>query len=285
MIQKTTKDILQFLGPKIIRIRELLVELNGRNEVLTTAGWFHLGLFFLTATAAQFDERLVLGVNTWIKPMKFMLSITIYVWTVAWFVGYLNGPRWAIGSISWCTSVAMLIESVCLIGQAARGLPSHFNISTDFDGAIYSVMGIMIAISTVMALLLLYLLCSRNTAVRLERVYLWSLRFGILIFILGSADGVIMIQNEGHAVGLPDGGIGLPLVNWSMEGGDLRIAHMLGLHALQLVPLMGFYISRKRRYATFRVQLGYLMLFMVVYLGIFILTLQQALVGNPIIAL
>ena len=32
------------------------------------------------------DTRQILGINPWIKPMKFMTSIAIFLWTVAWFM-------------------------------------------------------------------------------------------------------------------------------------------------------------------------------------------------------
>jgi hypothetical protein len=35
------------------------------------------------------------------------------------------------------------------------------------------------------------------------------------------------------------------VLNWSKNHGDLRIAHFVGMHALQVLPFVGFWLLKK----------------------------------------
>ena len=221
-----------------------LRELYRRNRTLAMTGWIHLALLAGMLVVSPFDSRLVMGINPWIKPIKFAISITIYVWTVAWLLECLRVPSWAKGIISWGISISMLTEIACIAAQAVRGTTSHYNVNTPLDASIFAIMGSMIALNSVLVLVLLIgFLTGRYD---LPSPYLWGIRSGLIIFLAASGVGGMMIARGAHSVGVKDGGPGLPIVNWSTKGGDLRAAHFVGLHALQVLPIVAFFISRRK---------------------------------------
>jgi len=192
----------------------------------------------------QTDERTLLGINVWIKPAKFLLSVGIYLATLAWLLPRVDIGRALRVVLRWAFILTMIGENVLITMQAWRGVTSHFNETTTFDGAVFSAMGTMIAVNTIAALvlLILFVFVPRQP---LPRAVLAGIRFGLLLFLVASGVGGMMVGQHAHAVGVPDGGPGLPFVNWSTEGGDLRIAHFIGLHALQGLPLLGWIVGRK----------------------------------------
>jgi hypothetical protein len=64
--------------------------------------------------------------------------------------------------------------------------------------------------------------------------------------VLGLFTGAAMSTQPGHFVAHPPGGGTLPLVGWSISGGDYRVAHFLGLHTQQLLPLVGWWLVRRQ---------------------------------------
>lgn len=264
-------------------VGEFLGEVYRRNRVLAVVGWLHLAALAVLAVVAPFDGRTILGINPWIKPMKFLVSITVYVWTLAWFLSYLRGYRRAVAVVSWGVALVFVGEMACVIMQSARGVPSHFNVSTPFDAAVFSTMGLLIFVNTLLVLLVL-LLFSRPSC-ELSAAYLWGIRLGLLLFLLGSAEGVVIVMNRAHTVGLPDGGAGLPFVNWSTRAGDLRVAHFLGFHALQLLPLAGHFLDAWHRAAPRARRVAYVFAFALAYTLLTALLFWQAMSGRPLLNL
>ena len=218
-------------------IAAVFAELQRRDRVLAFGGWLMVAGLLAAAVAFAFDTRLILGINPWIKPIKFLSSIAIFLWTMAWFMAETDARhRGRLARIRWTMMLTMVGEIVLISMQAARGTTSHFNIRTPFDAAVFNAMGLMIVANSLAAA---WFLTTLRPVTSDRAGYLWGIRAGLAVFVLGSFEGFMMVAHMGHAVPGPDGGPGLPFVNWSTTGGDLRIAHFLGLHALQVLPLVG----------------------------------------------
>jgi len=50
----------------------ILRTLYRRNRLLNVVGWLHLVAFVATLLLVMIDDRQVLGISTWVKPLKFM---------------------------------------------------------------------------------------------------------------------------------------------------------------------------------------------------------------------
>ncbi len=214
------------------------------DRALLVAGLLSLAASVAALIAFALDDRLVLGINAWIKPWKFAVSIGIYLVTLAWMLPRVTMGRVLRFALRWVFVLTMIGELALIAMQAGRGVPSHFNETTPFDAAVFGAMGGMIAANTLAAFVLLVRFVFTPDPL-MPRAVLSGIRFGMLLFLVAGGVGGMMLQQSAHAVGVPDGGPGLPFVNWSREGGDLRIAHFLGLHALQGLPLLGWMVSRK----------------------------------------
>lgn len=247
-------------------------------RLLMVAGSVSFICFIVLAGVAVFDSTQILGINRWIKPMKFLISIAIFLWTMAVYLFYLKDHERFSRRVSWALILIFVVEMVVIAGQPLRGTTSHFNTRTPLDAMLYAAMGIAIALSTVIVGAVAYRYF--KSEIDLPRSVVWGMRLGLIVFILGCVQGGYMSAQTGHGVGVTDGGSGLPLVNWSTNGGDLRVAHFMGLHALQAVPLFAWFIEKARPSIATTSTAG----FAIAYLALFTFLFVQALMGRPVIA-
>ncbi|MEV0203016.1 hypothetical protein, partial [Nonomuraea sp. NPDC050691] len=251
-------------------------------------------LAVMTAVALVLDDRTLDGMPVWAKPLKFAMSVAVYSFTWAWLLSLQRRERRWGRLAGTVLAVAGVAEVALITFQAARAHRSHFNAATPFDAALFSVMGVMI-ISLMVANIVAAI------AVLLDRQAdgpsTWAVRFGLVISTLGIATGGLMLGPRpgqsvaggvigAHTVSAPDGGPGLPLLGWSTVAGDLRVPHFVGMHALQLLPLLPLALAAlSRRFpvlAPERVRQGLTITAGVVYAGVFGLVLWQAGMSNPL---
>jgi hypothetical protein len=183
-----------------MKMSNLFNQLHQHNKLLAVTGWVHVVLLLVFLLLMPLDTRLVTGANPWIKPAKFALSITIFVWTVAWLLSHFSGKPRRVMIYSILFSTIMLVEMAIIGIQAVRGTTSHFNVfSSPLNAMLFSLMGIFITINLLVIIVLLIDFFIQKTPI--GQPMLWAIRLGLFVMILGSLEGFVMIRMFSHTVG------------------------------------------------------------------------------------
>ncbi|MDG4863492.1 hypothetical protein P8605_35660 [Streptomyces sp. T-3] len=244
------------------------------------------------------DDRGLVGSPIWFKPLKFAVSLTAYAVSLAWMLSlFPPGRKRRVGRLAGTVvAVTSTVEMVVIVGQVIRGRRSHFNRETPLDEALFNAMAVTIVILWLATLAIAVLLLRTRIA---DRASAWAMRSGIVLALAGAAVGFLMTQPApgqrrgvskvvgAHSVGVPDGGPAIPLTGWATTGGDLRIPHFFGMHALQLLPLAVMVLvalaPRMPRLRDGRVRLRVVRVASATYAAVFALLLWQALRGQPLL--
>lgn len=283
-------------APRTERAAGLIAQAWAFNWPLTLTVLLHAALIPVFALALVLDPKVITGAPAWIKPLKFAISISVYCATFLWLLTHVRGWRFLVQTFATLTGLALLGEMALIAMQVVRNTTSHYNFSTPFDAMVFNLMGtLIILVATCNLLVGIWLLFQKLP----DRAFAWSLRLAVFITFVGMMTGYLMVSQTtpaqdaarsagnrtisgAHSVGVEDGGAGLPLLGWSTEGGDLRVAHFVGLHALQVLPLVAWLLSRRRLPDRNRVRL--VIIAGIGYLGLTLLLTWQALRGQSIVA-
>ncbi|MFN7178175.1 hypothetical protein [Hyphomonas sp.] len=230
--------------------------------------------------AMAVETRLYQDVNVWVKPAKFMISLSIYLLNLALFARFLPTgmmARRSYRAYSTFIVLCILIEMIWIGGAAAMGVGSHFNRSTPELALIYTLMGV-VAISLTSVSLVYGIAILRNRASTLAAGLRLSIGLGlVLTFVLTVPVAMTMAMGTGHLVGTAQTGAMLPVMGWSREVGDLRIPHFFATHAMQAMPVFGLLtLALPRQFAVTSVWVA-----AAGYVALVIATFLQALAGQP----
>jgi hypothetical protein len=266
------------------------------DRLLTATGLLLLALLVPSVLGLWLGPRLITGAPAWLKPAKFALSTGIYTLTLAWVFSYV--PDWPRTRrfVGRTTAMVLPLEVAIVDLQAWRGTTSHFNVGTALDAALFAIMGLAIVAQTLASIAVAVALWKQPFA---DRAVGWALRLGMTITIVGASIAGLMTRPTSaqladvgtthrlalagaHTVGAPDGGPGLPVTGWSTRHGDLRVPHFVGLHALQVLPMITLLALRRRDDVT-RVRLT--LAASAVYALVVVVLLVQALRGVPLVAI
>lgn len=243
-----------------------------------------------------------MNASLWAKPWKFSISIALYTVTLAWMITLL--PKWR--RVGWwagtAVAVALAADMTLIVWQIAfRGRQLHFNRAGELDRTINEWLATAAFTAWGATLVLGVLLVFQKLP---DKAQASAVRGGIAVALTGLMLGMLMFDAKpeqkaiwpsggkppivgGHSVGVPDGGPGLPLIGWSTTGGDLRIPHFVGMHALQLLPLLAaLLVILATRFPSLRDELTRRRLMRTAtagYFGLVALVTWQALRGQSIV--
>ena len=256
------------------------------------AGLAFLGLTLLTLLAANLDGRTLAGVSVWSKPFKFSLSLTVYFLTLVCFARLLPSTVWRSTwgkALVWVPIGFAAFEIVYITYQGAIGQGSHFNTDTPFHALMYSLMGFG-AVTLVTSLLAMGLTIAKHRS--LAEPVVFAVVVGIVLtFLLGGGFGGYLGGQSGHWVGgTASDANGTWLFNWSRDGGDLRVAHFFGMHAMQAIPLFALLLDqlfgrrfgqRSGQHLSRSTKIATITAFATAYAAFTITTFVQAVQGQP----
>jgi hypothetical protein len=255
----------------------LVTELDRRQPLLARAGWASLALLLLCLAAMTVDTRLINGVSVWTKPAKFAASFVAWFWTLAWAWGVLE-PAARHGRtarvVLWGTLAAGWFEMGWITFRGALGEPSHF--ATDPLGEVmYRLMGAGAVMLVALAAVLGGLVLRRSDA---RQPPSWSFAVGwglVLAGVLGGLTGAtISALGTPHIGATLSDSVNFPPFYWSRDGGDLRAAHFLGIHAMQALPALALLLPGA---STRLLALG-----AAIWVALTLATFAAALVGVPL---
>lgn len=220
--------------------------------------WNGMAMLVLTVSMIPLvflDTRTLFGVNLWIKPIKFSLSLGIYSFSTIWILQRFLADWRHSRKTQIALTITSAIEIILITWQAARGEASHFNVSSTWNQVVFSIMGTSISIFWLFHLGIIFpILKQKQMATSVRESLLWGLTiagFGMIIGFfmtqprpeqLELMQKGIFQTSGGHSFGTGEQGSGLFFFGWSTVIGDMRVPHFFGMHVMQVFFVLAAYL-------------------------------------------
>jgi hypothetical protein len=184
----------------------------------------------LIATGASWDGPLSLR-----KAATFGLSFGITLVNVVWIQSYLRLTPGIRRMLLGAFAGACLVETALVSMQAWRGVPSHFNLETTFDGIVARMLA---AGGAVLVIVITWLaVVAWRTRPHAPASLGLAIRMGLLVLVAAQLVGALMIARgmllvfAGHAQAAYD------------TAGFLKPAHAVAMHGVFVLPLLAYGLS------------------------------------------
>jgi len=229
----------QALSPSAVRV--FFANLHAKDRLLSIFGWLLLASVPVFGILGLTNAGAAHALLPWIKPVKFAVSFASFVWTASLFLVALRIPAWQRRLARHAMVASIVLEMLALAGQAWRNAPVAG--PNPIDYWLQQLTVAMVSVNTVITVWLLLVFCGKRERIKIaDAAQIMAIRLSLIIFLAGNAVGGYMLARGSHTVGAADGGPGLAFVNWSTIAGDLRIAHFIAIHAIQIIPVFAWIV-------------------------------------------
>jgi hypothetical protein len=239
-----------------------LLSFWSRGQRIERAGYI-VGALLLASGLIHF-AILVIGGGSWQgpvslrKPATFGLSFGLTLLTIVWVASFLplgeRARRWLLGAFA----AACVLETALVTVQAWRGVPSHFNVETSFDGWVARTLAAGGVVLVVIIVRLTFASFRANPAVPTSlRI---AIRIGFVALVGAVVAGAVMIARGMMLVFAGD-----PQAAYA-TGGFLKQTHAVTMHAILVLPALAWLLSfanwseRRRAAAVLVAATGYVAL-------------------------
>ncbi len=227
--------------------------LNKASTLLIAYGALMCLLCVVTYFVSLNDARTLREIGVWVKPMKFMAATALFAWTTVWVAHVASTSVVNSASYQWICGLIIatsLFEVVYITYQGSQGAASHYNTSDPLHALLFGVMGLAAVGLTASQAWLAWEIWKDQSAAGFSVFKMAAVIGLVLTFLLATVSGFLL---GGHQ---PPAGVGLPILGWHLYQ-DIRPSHFLGVHAQQLIPILGLLAERYGgQYATLGLMFG-----------------------------
>jgi hypothetical protein len=197
--------------------------------LLVASGIFHSLVFLIDGGSWE-------GSVSWRKPILFGISTGITVVSIGWIYPKLKSRFYDLFTMP-VFAIAMVAEVALITLQQWRGVPSHFNRSTNFDSGVDDWMTSLIAFAS-LVIVDIAIRCFQS--LEGTRDIKFSIRSGIVFLVFSIAIGFAISIYGQNATNE-----GLDPAKFGSEG-VTKFPHGVAIHAIQFFPVFAFVLAKLR---------------------------------------
>ncbi len=220
--------------------------LKQRNSILFYFGSCLMALFVLFLIAFTICQYSIYELCHWLKPGKFTFSFAMYVFAMGWYLHYLKDSlsETTLKAITWMIMIIITLEIMIMLAQSWMASTSYLSLhvppllTQSLQEKFYVACNVLILGGTGIAV---FIAAQFFKNIQLKpMIYLWSIRVSFVIFILSCFLGILMMTYYGQT-NLGSSGLNIPFTQFSTVRSNLISMHFLGIHAIQIIPLITYY--------------------------------------------